>query len=295
MVSKKTRQRLAFVLVYAMFVGCVALRAQVPIEVGSKDRTSALPEGGARNLVLATCTQCHSLGPIVLQRKTEKQWTTTVRDMIARGAQIAPDEIQPICDYLTKSFGPDSATQGAASDKAETPHGSGQAQGEQALINQFPQGPAKDIIVKSCVECHGLNRITTKRKDEAGWLASVKDMVRLGASLRPDDVTTVVAYLTKNFGKDSATPSDGSAGASAASTPRTTDLTALLPDKEGKGLVLATCVQCHNLLSVVGQRKEPEGWKRTVHDMVSRGAQLTWTEADLVARYLAESFPKSSK
>jgi len=208
MISKKTRQRLAFVLVYAVCVGCVALRAQVPIEVGSKDRTNALPEGGARNLVVATCTQCHSLGPIVLQRKTAKQWTTTVRDMIARGAQIAPDEIQPICDYLTKSFGPDSSAQGVAIDKAETSRGTGQAQGERAAVDQFPQGPAKDIILKSCVECHGLNRITAKRKDEAGWLASVKDMVRLGANLRPDDVMTVVAYLSKNFGKDIATPSD---------------------------------------------------------------------------------------
>jgi cytochrome c5 len=292
MVLKESRQRLVFVLIYALCVGCIALRAQVPIEVGSKDRTSALPEGEARNLVIATCTQCHSLGPIVLQRKTAKQWTTTVRDMIARGAQIAPDEIQPICDYLTKSFGPDSAPQRAANDKAETPRGTVSGQGERAAVDQFPQGPAKEIILKSCVDCHGLNRITTKRKDEAGWLASVKDMVRLGANLRADDVTTVVAYLSRNFGKDSAAPSDRSAIASA---PRPTDLTALLPDKEGKGLVLATCVQCHNLQSVVGQRKEAEGWKRTVHDMVSRGAQLTWSEADLVARYLAESFPKSSK
>src|SRR5262249_28639081 len=149
---------------YAVCVGCLASPAQVPIEVGSKDRTNALPEGEARNLVIATCTQCHSLGPIVLQRKSAKQWTTTVRDMIARGAQIAPDEIQPIGDYLTRSFGPDSAAQGTANDKAEPPRGTGQAQGERAAVDQFPQGAAKDIILKSCVDCHGLNRITAKRK-----------------------------------------------------------------------------------------------------------------------------------
>src|SRR5262245_23928160 len=91
MISKMPRLRAAFVVGYALCVGSIVLRGQVPIEVGSRDRTSSLPEGAGRNLVIATCTQCHSLGPIVLQRKSEVQWVRTVRDMIARGAQIAPD------------------------------------------------------------------------------------------------------------------------------------------------------------------------------------------------------------
>ena len=290
MVSKQTRRQLAFVVAYALGVGCLVLRAQVPIEVGSRDRTSSLPEGPGRNLVIATCTQCHSLGPIVLQRKSPAQWTTTVRDMVSRGAQIAPDEIQAISAYLAQSFGPDSAS-GASSEKSDAP-GRVTAQRDQRSTDQLPEGAAKGIIMKSCVECHALNRITTKKKDEAGWLASVKDMVRLGANLRPDEVTMVASYLAANFGRDGASGDARPQSASNPNRPGPVDLSTLLPDREGKGLVLATCVQCHSLQSIVGQRKEQEGWKRTVYDMVSRGAQLTMPEADLVARYLAESFAK---
>ena len=293
MLSKQTRLRASLVIAYAVCVGCVVLRAQVPIEVGSRDRTGSLPEGAGRNLVIATCTQCHSLGPIVLQRKSAVQWTTTVRDMIARGAQIAPDEIELISTYLTQSFGSGSAVPGSANEKSEVAGKSPSGQREQASTESLPEGAAKGIILKSCVDCHALNRITTKRKDSAGWLASVKDMVRLGASLRPEEVTAVADYLATNFASNDASSSGRSSAGSSGNASRSADLSALLPDKEGKGLVLATCVQCHSLQTITGQRKEAEAWRRTVHDMVSRGAQLTWSESDLVTRYLAEAFGKS--
>ncbi|HKA21707.1 MAG TPA: hypothetical protein VKN18_25745 [Blastocatellia bacterium] len=292
MISKMPKLRAAFVVAYALCVGSVVLRAQVPIEVGSRDRTSSLPDGAGRNLVIATCTQCHSLGPIVLQRKSEVQWVRTVRDMIARGAQIAPDEIELISTYLSQSFGPGSAGSGSTNEKSEIAGKAAAGQREQASTESLPEGAAKGIIRRSCVDCHALNRITTKRKDSSGWLASVKDMVRLGANLRPEEIATVVEYLATNFGPDGVSQSGRSSAGSTGNASRPADLSALLPDKEGKGLILATCVQCHSLQTITGQRKEPEGWKRTVHDMVSRGAQLTWSESELVARYLAESFGK---
>src|SRR5215470_9485599 len=58
-----------------------------------------------------------------------------------------------------------------------------------------------------------------------------------------------------------------------------------LPDGEGKGLVLAACTQCHNLGSIVLQRKTIDGWDKTVRDMVSRGAQLRPDEIPLISDY----------
>ncbi len=50
------------------------------------------------------CTQCHRLGPIMIQRKTADQWRDTIYDMISRGAQVMPDEIDPLTVYLAARF-----------------------------------------------------------------------------------------------------------------------------------------------------------------------------------------------
>lgn len=63
-----------------------------------------------------------------------------------------------------------------------------------------------------------------------------------------------------------------------------------LPQGEGRDLVAVACTQCHTLATIVAGREGPSGWKRHVHNMVLRGAQLNATEADTVIRYLAANF-----
>ena len=62
------------------------------------------------------------------------------------------------------------------------------------------------------------------------------------------------------------------------------------PDGPGRDLVFQTCVQCHDLGNTVSQRKTATAWKRTVDEMIWRGAPLLSDEADIVIRYLAASF-----
>src|SRR5262249_6912266 len=63
-----------------------------------------------------------------------------------------------------------------------------------------------------------------------------------------------------------------------------------LPQGEGRDLVAVACAQCHALAPILAGREGPAGWKRHVHNMVLRGAQLTPSEADTVIRYLAANF-----
>jgi mono/diheme cytochrome c family protein len=63
-----------------------------------------------------------------------------------------------------------------------------------------------------------------------------------------------------------------------------------LPQGEGRDLVAVACTQCHALAPILAGREGPAGWKRHVHNMVLRGAQLTSAEADTVIRYLAAHF-----
>jgi hypothetical protein len=64
-----------------------------------------LPPGEGRELVLSSCNTCHNLKVVVHARKDRDGWTKSVNDMIQRGAQLFPEEIDPIIAYAAKAFG----------------------------------------------------------------------------------------------------------------------------------------------------------------------------------------------
>jgi mono/diheme cytochrome c family protein len=63
-----------------------------------------------------------------------------------------------------------------------------------------------------------------------------------------------------------------------------------MPAGSGRALILESCIQCHDLRAVVSQRKSETAWRRTVDEMIWRGAALKPGEAEVIARYLATSF-----
>jgi hypothetical protein len=63
-----------------------------------------------------------------------------------------------------------------------------------------------------------------------------------------------------------------------------------LPVGEARDLIFEACVQCHDLRNTVSQRKTEAGWRRTIDEMIWRGAPLMTDEADTVTKYLAASF-----
>jgi cytochrome c5 len=67
-----------------------------------------------------------------------------------------------------------------------------------------------------------------------------------------------------------------------------------LPPGEGRDLLVTACSQCHVLNVIMSMREGPAGWRRHVHNMVTRGAQLTAPEAETVIAYLAANFGPGS-
>jgi virginiamycin B lyase len=63
----------------------------------------------------------------------------------------------------------------------------------------LPDGNGKEIVATTCGQCHGLNQVVRAGYTRAGWANTVAMMVNAGAKLTPDQVTTVVDYLAKNF------------------------------------------------------------------------------------------------
>ena len=53
------------------------------------------------------------------------------------------------------------------------------------------------------------------------------------------------------------------------------------------------CSQCHGLDVVAEQQLDLDGWKMTVDQMASMGADATEAQLDQIVHYLAKAFPES--
>jgi len=58
----------------------------------------------------------------------------------------------------------------------------------------------RQILERSCTNCHNLNRVEAKKLDETDWRAIVARMQDRGAAVSDDDADTLVEYLVKTFG-----------------------------------------------------------------------------------------------
>lgn len=64
---------------------------------------------------------------------------------------------------------------------------------------KLPEGPGKEVVEKSCTQCHDLSRIQRSGFSEAGWRNHVAMMKNVGAQVPQDQYETLIAYLSKNF------------------------------------------------------------------------------------------------
>jgi mono/diheme cytochrome c family protein len=67
------------------------------------------------------------------------------------------------------------------------------------------------------------------------------------------------------------------------------------PPGEGRELTMKVCSTCHQLDVVAEQRQDLDGWKMTVDQMASMGAEATEAQLDQIVKYLAKAFPPESK
>jgi hypothetical protein len=72
--------------------------------VGEPQQAPDLPPGPGLELIQRSCVGCHDIYMITTKRKTPDQWATTVGLMADRGAEITPDEMQIIEEYLSQNF-----------------------------------------------------------------------------------------------------------------------------------------------------------------------------------------------
>jgi cytochrome c5 len=114
-------------------------------------------------------TTCHDLRPIQTQALDKDGWTKIVASMVDKGAQVKPDEVPVLVDYLVKSHGP------------------------------LPDGAGKLILLNTCTLCHELDRVIRQGGTSEQWEETLSAMLNEGAMLSEQDFPVLLAYLAKNF------------------------------------------------------------------------------------------------
>ncbi len=159
-------------LVLVMLAAAAPCRAQ---------NANPLPPGEGRDLVAVACSQCHYLGTIARIRDGAAGWRLYVNNMVLRGAQLSPPEIDKVVNYLALNLGPGINLPPA---KHVT----------------LPDGHGKDLVEVRCGLCHDLERIAAVKREKQAWPAIVSNMVARGATATPDEAKAIADYLAANFG-----------------------------------------------------------------------------------------------
>jgi competence protein ComEA len=66
--------------------------------------------------------------------------------------------------------------------------------------SNLPPGKGREIVQKTCVGCHLLKVVTSKRASREQWSTLVDQMVSRGADVPDDEMENLINYLSKNFG-----------------------------------------------------------------------------------------------
>lgn len=128
-----------------------------------------------RQVVAQVCATCHTtiVRMVQVHKQTAEQWKDTVYFMISRGAQIMPDEVEPVVAFLAATAGSNSAA-GRGRQAADVDGGA--------------------TLQRTCQQCHEL-ATASKKMDSEEWDAVVTRMMTYGAKLTPADRQKLIEYL----------------------------------------------------------------------------------------------------
>jgi len=131
-----------------------------------------------------------------------------------------------------------------------------------------PQDPGQVILNRACTVCHTLTEVT-KFKGYYGreqWADIVRTMRADGASLKDEEVTPLVDYLFKTYGKVET------------------------PAVDAKKLLESTCTGCHDLDTATGNKRSKAEWEETVGRMIGKGAPVDDAQFPILVDYLSKTF-----
>jgi cytochrome c2 len=144
----------------------MVLAAIAGVAAGGQD---APKQERGEQILNAACQTCHDHRPVDTQALDEAGWSKEVKSMIEKGAEVKPDDVPVLVEYLTRFHGP------------------------------LPDGPGKEVLLNICTQCHDLGRVRRTRLSPEGWADLLDTMLNEGAPLTAKDFELALRYLARNF------------------------------------------------------------------------------------------------
>lgn len=184
----RAKVTLTVVLLSLPLAGWTLSPQQYDLDTQLEELAAFLPdgEGDGKMLIMAYCTGCHSPAEVknLIETRTGRDktaWMNLISWMIGiKNAPIAPEDREPIADYLTEHFGPLSLSSSgtilsAVAKLAPTPGGT--AQGN-AIFQQLGNE------VKVTLEMHGLSpggyAVAIEKGADCSTMGTVDDRAATG-------------------------------------------------------------------------------------------------------------------
>jgi hypothetical protein len=142
----------------------------------------------------------------------------------------------------------------------------------------LPEGPVRNVILKNCVSCHGIDDYAFHAMDRDGWqeLIDTVHKEQRGLRISRRDERILLDYLSTSFGTESIP------------FPRNyvaQEITEFFGNAEARVFLEGTCTECHEL-RVFEHRKDMAGWRALVLDMRERGASLSDVNLEKLVEWL---------
>jgi len=80
--------------------------ADAPPSAPAQPKPVEMPDGDGKEIAVAACQTCHKLTNLTRAHKNLDEWRDTVQTMIDRGANVPPDKVETLVQYLAKNFAP---------------------------------------------------------------------------------------------------------------------------------------------------------------------------------------------
>lgn len=245
------------------------LMAQGSTQGGGQQQPAG--NGGGAAILERSCGNCHGADVIAnYHYESPDGYRDIVNSMIAAGAQVSPQELPVLVDYLFATYG-------------KKPQGGPTGAAPAAAAND----PGKAILESSCTTCHGLDVLANHAyESKEPYETLIRNMIAYGANVTDAQVTPLAEYMLKTYGKKpaAAAPAPGNAPAAPA--------TAASADA-GKAILEAACTSCHGLEGLANHMYDAKGpYESLVRNMMAYGANVTEAQVAPLVDYMFKTYGK---
>lgn len=152
----------------------------------------------------------------------------------------------------------------------------------------LPDGPVRQIVLRSCSGCHGIDEYGYYAMGREDWRALVERMktvrsgVVVGTEISDADLEVLLDWLVADFGPD-AKPFPRTY------VPRELAESEYIADAEANELLSAACTSCHGRDRVDTVRRSEDEWRATLVGKIGRGAPLALADVEPLVEWLGRT------